>query len=962
MRSYSKKHRMFARRVRRVIGAAVLGGVLAAISVPLYAQSRSNEGTTAQSADAAPAPAVATTSADTPETVVVTASSRLNAKGFNAPTPTTDITAVQLQSAAPENIGDALKLESPAFHTTSQTSTATEFANLRNLGANRTLVLIDGRRIVPTQPDGTVDLNMIPSALIDHAEIVTGGASAAWGSDAVAGVVNLTLRRNMQGIEADVQGGLSTYGDKGNYKASLAGGTAFADGRGHFLAGAEYTRDDGIEDLQYPYFARPWAYEERGSVGNSAYAKNGLPGVLYSYDVQRSDVGPGGLITNGPLRGVLFGPNGTTAQFQYGQVYGNNMIGGASNFGELPTPGGQLAFPYERYTALSRIPYELTDSLGAFLEFNYGHVLSNGYTNPNRNEGSVTGSTSCSQSTVVSGIGGIDINISNAYLPSSVVSAMQNAGITCFSMGRSYRDIARLQTDDGSPYMWRGVGGFNGDLGHGWTWDAYYQYGTAEFQQRRIGDMNVPNMRLAIDAVRDPTTGQVVCRSTLTNPGNGCVPIDLFGFGSITPAAYDYVFGTAAYNAKTTQVVSEANIHGQPLSLWDGPLLLAAGVGYRREAIDAESDPVSEALGWATGQRQGTIGSYDLKEVYAEVGVPLARNLSWAKAIDLDASVRNTDYSSSGNVDTWKIGGTYQIPGGLELRVSRSRDIRAGDLAELFTATQTATLNVQNPLTGALGPTLQITTGNPKLQPEKADTITGGAVYQPDSVPDFRLSADWFDISINDAIGTLTAQQTANLCYIDNLPKYCSLITVNSAGQISAITINYQNLAKVHASGLDFEASYKFDLDRIAQRLPGGVALRAIGTYYDDLTTTASPGATPIQGVGVYTNPHWTVFGSADYTLSRFDARVELQYFNGGKIDNTLTQGQIGPTGVNMNNVNGTLYTNLFAQYALLDERLAVYVRINNLFNTWPPFPSNGGGIFDSVGRAYTAGVRVMLY
>lgn len=944
---------------------ALLGGHVGMV----YAQSSAGPAPTRSASVAAPAAsatgasAAGAISADPLQTVTVTASSRLSAADFNAPTPTRVIDAAQLQSAAPENIADALKLELPAFHTTSQTSTATVFANLRNLGANRTLVLVDRRRIVPTQPDGTVDLNMIPSALIERAEVVTGGASAAWGSDAVAGVVNLTLKKHLQGIEANVQGGVSTYGDKGNFKGSIAGGTAFADGRGHFLAGAEYARDYGIEDLQYPYLSRPWANLGRGNVGNASYATNGLPGVIYSNDVWRADVGPGGLITNGPLRGLLFGPNGTTSQFQYGQVYGNNMIGGGSNVGELATPGGQVAFPYERYTALAHVEYDITDSLGAFLELNYGHSLSDGYTNPNRNEGSVQGSTSCARSSVVSGIRAIDISIDNAYLPGSVVTAMQQAGVSCFSMGRSYRDIPRLETDDGSPYMWRGAAGLNGDLGHGWTWDAYYQYGAAEFQQRRAGDMNVDHMRLAVDAVVDPATGGIVCRSTLTSAGNGCVPIDLFGEGSITPAAYDYVFGTAMYNAKTTQQVAEANIHGQPLSLWAGPLAVAGGVGYRRESIDAASDPVSQALGWATGQRQGTTGAYDLKEMYAEVGLPLVRNTSWAKAVDLDMAVRDTDYSSSGNVVTWKFGGTYAIPGGLMLRVSRSRDIRAGDLAELFTASQTTTRNVQNPVTGALGPALQITTGNPTLQPEKADTITGGAVFQPDWAPALRISADWYDISINDAIGTLTGQQTANLCYLNGLPQYCALIAVNSAGQISAITIKYQNLAKLHASGLDFEASYDLDLARISPSLPGVLSFRTLGTYLDDLTTTASPGATPTQQAGEYIDPHWTIFGSTGYSIGNFSVQAELQYFNGGEIDSTLTQGLIGPQGVNVNTVNGTLYTNLFAQYTFADQRVDVYLRVNNLFNTWPPFPSNGigSGIFDSVGRAYTAGVRLKL-
>ncbi len=902
-------------------------------------------------------PAGSARAADQIEELVVTASSRLDATGFNAPTPTTVLGVQELQASAPISIGDALKLQIPAFRTSGLSSTSVAFANLRTLGANRTLVLLDGRRIVPTQPDGTVDLNMIPSALIQRAEVVTGGASAAWGSDAVAGVVNLGLKTRLQGIEGSAQGGFSKYGDKKNYKFSVAGGTSFAGDKGHVLAGVEYARDYGIEDLQYPFFSRPWGREDRGSVGNSAFAANQLPGTIYAANVHRADVGPGGLITVGPLRGLLFNSSGPTSTFQYGTVYGNNMIGG-QNAGETPVPGGQVAFPFERYTAMAHAEYDLSDNISSFLELSYGHALAQGFTNPNRQQGSVTAAPTCTTSTVVSGIGAINININNPYLPASVVQAMQAANISCFSMGRSYRDVPRLESRDGSPYMWRVVGGLKGELGKDWSWDTYYQYGINKFQQRRGNNMNVPRMRLAVDAVRNPA-GQIVCRSTLTNPADGCVPINLFGQGNITSAAYNYVFGTSTYDAKTTQHVAEVNLRGKPFSTWAGPVAVAAGVGYRKEAITAVADPVSQALGWATGQRQGTAGSYDVKEGYGEIGVPLARDTAWAYSLDLNAAVRYTDYSSSGHVTTWKVGGTYDATEELRLRVSRSRDIRAGTLAELFTATQTATGNVQNPITGALSPALQITTGNPTLSPEKADTITGGIVYQPDWVPSLRLSADYYDIQMNNAIGSVTAQQTANFCYLNNLAQYCSLIVTNAAGAITQVTVRQQNLSVVHAEGLDFEASYQLELNKIS-RAPGAVTFRVVGTYIKDLSTIASPGATPTQAVGLYTNPKWSVFGSARYDLDKASATIELQYYGGGMIDNTKILGQASSVGVNINNVSRTIYTHIAGSYKI-HENAEVFARVNNLFNVAPPFPSNGGGIFDQVGLAFTGGVRFKL-
>src|SRR5690606_32760824 len=274
--------------------------------------------------------------ADPADTAITVTASRVRGSGFAAPTPLTVLGAEQIEAIAPTQVSDILAVV-PSFRTTGQPASATTYADLRGIGAQRTLVLVNGRRHVPTFSDGTVDLGVIPSILIETTEVVTGGASASWGSDAVAGVINLMLRDDLEGIEGTVQAGISDYGDAENYLASLAAGTSFADGRGHVLLGGEYSKDEGIRSLQQPHLSRPWA--GRGSVGNSAFAENGLPGTIYDEDVRRADVSEGGLITSGPLRGTQFNSDGTTSQFGFGQVFGNNMIGGRDNFADAPTPG-----------------------------------------------------------------------------------------------------------------------------------------------------------------------------------------------------------------------------------------------------------------------------------------------------------------------------------------------------------------------------------------------------------------------------------------------------------------------------------------------------------------------------------------------------------------------------------------------------------------------------------------------
>jgi iron complex outermembrane receptor protein len=218
------------------------------------------------------------------QSIVVTAS-RVQQEGFTAPTPTTVLGEDEVRMTAPLAVADTLSLV-PTFRTTSQPVSATTYANLRGIGAQRTLVLVNGRRHVPTFSDGTVDLGVIPAILIERTEVVTGGASASWGSDAVSGVINLILKNELEGIEATVQGGVSDRGDDESFLASLAAGSSFAGGRGRFLIGGEYSQSDGIRGLQPPHVSRPWA--GRGQVGNPNFASNGLPATLYSHDARRT--------------------------------------------------------------------------------------------------------------------------------------------------------------------------------------------------------------------------------------------------------------------------------------------------------------------------------------------------------------------------------------------------------------------------------------------------------------------------------------------------------------------------------------------------------------------------------------------------------------------------------------------------------------------------------------------------
>jgi iron complex outermembrane receptor protein len=900
---------------------------------------------------------------------VVVTSSRVVADGFSAPTPTSTLTAADLEKTAPLNVTEALA-QIPTFRTSLQPSSSALYANLRNIGAQRTLVLVDGRRHVPTFSDGTVDLNLIPSALIARTEVVTGGASASWGSDAVAGVVNLILKEDLEGLSGTAQSGISGEGDAENYGASVAFGSGFAGNRGHVLIGAEYAQHDGVRTLQPPYYSRDWV--GRNSLGNSAFATNGLPGVIYADDVRRADVADGGLITSGPLRGTEFLPGGATGQFGYGQVFGNNMLGGTSNFGDTPIPGGDLMYPYKRYTVMSRVGFDVTDSVRLFAEGSYGRNIAEGLTNPARNNGSITPVNSCAQTTLASALGSINVNIDNAYLPASVRSQMQAAGVNCFSLGRTFRDpgMGQFGTHDGSPQVYRGVLGAEGDLAGSWRWDTYVQYGSNRFEQNRIGNLHIPNFRRAIDAVA-AGPGAIACRVNIdanaTNDDPSCVPFNLFGSGSPSAGAIDYVTGTSWMHMDTEQTVAAVNFRGDLFSTWAGTVAGATGIEYRKEEIDATVDADSEANNWQTANRKSIRGDYDAKEVYAEVVVPLLDSKPFADSVDTSLAARYTDYSSSGGVTTWKAGLSWELSDQVRLRATKSRDIRAGNLGELYTPTAVAIQNVRNPITAASLPAPITTTGNPELAPEEADTFTAGFVYTPAWLDGLNASVDYYSIDVDGQIGTLTAQQILDRCYLDGLPVYCARVTTNATGVITGVVRQFENLDKFATDGVDVELSYRRPFASTLLRADGSLLFRLLGSYVNEFATTATSTATTINDAGEYNTPRWTLFGTAGYEGERWSTTLEGRWYSGGQVDNTLVEGAIAANGVNRNHVASTLYTNATIQYAIAPEadwKAHVYFRVNNIFNEEPPFAETGtatSALFDVVGRNYRLGIRFDL-
>ncbi len=912
---------------------------------------------------------------------IVVTGSRVVRNGFDAPTPTTVLSSEELEQRGSAQIGEFLA-EAPAFRSTqtpqsnpqSSRGAGQYFADLRGLGNIRTLTLVDGRRFVPSSPDGQVDLNLIPAVLVSRIDVVTGGASAQWGSDAVAGVVNVVLNNNLTGLKGDFSYGESTYGDNQESRASLAWGGDYADGRGHLVLGGEYVNGEGV----LSHYDRPWGRELPEQVSYAGARLPDQPSRFFARGVQPLIFTDGGVIigTNTaagqPLRGIQFGPGGAVQTFPYGTVVGTSAIDFSGGQPGLSVRSGHtLSLPVERSILMAHTDFEISDSLKLFAEASWAKAGSDFNTAYPRD----------------STAGAITIQRDNAYLPTAVRDIMFNNNILSFSLGRQHKDFGTVEASNFNTTQRFAVGA-SGAFGDGWTWDAYYQYGENEYHSVITPLKINANLVQATDAVL--LAGEIVCRSA-TARAAGCVPINLFGLGSPSAGAIRYVTGTAEQYIDTSPEVMAVNVQGTPFSTWAGPVSIAAGLERRVEDAESRVDAISQANGFAYGNPKNFTGSYDVNEAYAEVVAPLLTDAPFAQSVEFNGAYRYADYSTSGGISTWKLGLTWRVDDTLTFRTTRSRDIRAPNNSDLFNQTSSpATL--RNPFSGATTQIIVVSGGNPNLIPEEADTLTLGAVFSPSFIDGLRLSIDYFDIDIADAISAYAPQNVLDSCGAEitaGAPGFfCGFVTRNGTGPttvIPNISTPLLNIAGFQARGYDFEAAYRFDL------AGGSVNARLFGTYTQDLiaddglgvpVTRNGAGVIQTQGsvidragqVGGFTSasitgatsaPHWVLNGSATYSRDDWSVTLQQRYVGGGSIDASLVgpdspdYNAASPISIGNNRIDSRWYTNLSANYQVSDS-VEVYGVINNLSNTAPPFPYTAYvGHYDKVGRTYKLGVRV---
>jgi len=946
-----------------------------AVSAPAFAQE-------AQQADDSEAPDA--------EAIIITGS-RI-ASGFDRPTPVAVLGADRIEARGTTNLGDALN-ELPAFRATNTPASTGlgaaagyvggRILDLRGLGAVRTLTLVDGKRFVPSTTQATVDTNMIPSVLLSRAEVVTGGASAVYGSDAVSGVVNLLIDKRFTGYKANGQVGFSQYGDNFTRQFGAAGGWDIGSTL-HVIIGGEYEKAEGVESCPQRDWCANGLINISRNPGVSSITANNILSNVHPWTAPYNGITTppsaaytGNLIpTMRAIDGIAFNANGTPYRATRGTLANNLYQVGGTNDG----PGENIYFdfpivsPTKRYNAMGYATWEATPALTLELGVTYGH--GEGY-----------------HRAVAYRNTAITIRRDNPFIPTStdptldLRTIMDANNLTSFTLGKGFKDIGpgdlKVRNE-----VWRIVGSAAYDIGGGWKADMYYQFGRNDFRSDITGGTVTSRILNALDAVSG--ANGPVCRinadAVTTNDDPNCVALNPFGSGqgATFNAAKAYVKANAFQTNVTTEHVVAANVTGPLVALPAGNLSIAVGGEYRSDQVKGEADALSKSLAFFTGNGSAISGKIEVAEVYGEAEVPLLRDMTAFQELSLNGAVRRTHYkrssalvaSSTVDVTTWKIGGVWAPINAVRFRVTRSRDIRAPNVSELFGPFSSASGILNDPARGGQQTVVPITNGsNPNLRPEKADTLTVGVVLQPtdDFLGRFRASVDYYSMKIKDAISTLGQQNIVTRCSQGDALS-CSLVTRDAQGIITNVRDTVQNVNQLNAKGIDFELSYRqpigaasnLNLSLLASNMIDLITVDAVGPV-ERAGQTGLRGGTP-PGI-----PDWTLDANAGLDLGEmFSFNTHVRWINKGFYNAAfIGPDQAGfsvanPASTSTNSMPGRTYVDILGTVKVpLGDRskASVYFGIDNLFNVDPPnFPgANGSGnnvLFNPVGRMYKAGVR----
>lgn len=902
----------------------------------------------------------------------------LRADGFEAPTPVTVIPIDDLRNSNATNIIDALQagpqfLGSRNFESGGKAglrSARGQFLELRDMGANRTLVLLDGIRMAPTTYTGEVNAEVIPQMLLERVDVVTAGASAAYGSDAVAGAVNYILDHDFTGMKVEASTGISKEGDAFDYRAGIAGGYDVGD-RGHFTFSLERFETDGIQ-MKDRSPQGTVSYIAAGSTpGGGAQGTSGNPYIIYE-DATWHILSAGGHVSQFcacELALTYFPEAGQYRTYNVGALTGSGLsaVGGD---GVALQVDQTITEDAESTQAYARFDFEINDDVRSY----------------------ISGYYSIADVDVTAGFNYFDFGHSvysgNPFIPAALQTQMTASAIESFSVNKYVTDSPLSPGGDYTDHFTI-MAGLEGDFGENYAWRVDVTHSDTS---NKANEVNTPELRkfhAAVDAVVDPATGKTVCRVDLTDPGvyPGCIPFNIMGEMAASQAAIDYIHGTAQLGIDTTLTQIAASLNGDLGDLFTlpaGPVSFAIGAEYREQDLKMTSNSDPAVARPVTGLRSlaetqprfwysniaSASADLDVFEYFGEVSVPILpaagfENVPFFQSLAINGAARRTDYSTSGEVTTWKYGATWRPFGDLLIRFTDSRDIRAPTLFDLGQSGSASRSTLNDPLTGIGNVVITGGGGNPYLVPEESDSTSFGITYSPSYLAGLNLAIDFFDLKLAGAIATLGAQETVDQCYQSGggdpicaqVVRPISATDTSAANFPSLVRTGPGNTSFIDTKGFDLEVSYRTDL------LGGAFTTRLLLTHIDEYKTQASLQLPVIETAGTDLIPDLKGLLSAEYSKGPWSIFVQ------GRMIGEIDLGQSPNRIWNEPAVDAQYYADVTARYELQrgDSTFDFFLTIRNLFDNSPPLIPNTAaprynfptlGQYDVIGTTFTAGVR----
>lgn len=937
---------------------------------------------------------------------IVVTGSRIARPEIDSPNPVMSVTNETIQQSGLTNLTDVL-VQNPALISSSTTADAggstalfggvgINLLNLRNLGTDRTLVLVNGRRhISGISGSASVDINTIPNALIERIDVLTGGVSAVYGADGVSGVVNFVLKRDFEGLDARFQSGISSRGDSGNIFGSLTAGTNFADDRGNVAVNYEYNRENRV-----PASARSTGrVDEYCSLVRNPDDFPDDPNVfdrIVTCDLRYADSSRNGAVD----ADIDFVPDfqGNGLVFDRGNVLPQS--GGLTSGGDsTPLAGyqGDLSPETEKHNVNLLASFEFSPAVRLFAEAKYVNTKNFSFAQPSFDFFTT-------------------IQADNPFIPAPIRNSLVfgPAGLEGFGLpagvlvSRDNFDLG-VRGEYAERDTYRGVVGFDGRITDNLRYELSYVYGQTKTNFTATNYRIADRYFAALDAVDEGqfltgvANGNIVCRSNLDpnapdndpnaaligaatspltftpGPNSGCVPLNILGENVANPAALDWINADLQNSVKVEQHVLTGSVAGDFGALFElpgGPIGFALGGEYRKESSDFQSDELQKIGALADlAQIQDEQGEFDVKEAFAELNIPLLRDLPFADILQFGAAIRLSDYSTVGQTTTWKVDGTWGPIPDIRFRGTYSEAVRAPNITELFSpqngtfsfiddpcdpvnipeGTQFRQANCTALLTGlgidpaTFSPTSDPRAtvslpgragGNPNLEEETATTWTAGVVLRPRFIRRLSITADWYDIKLQNAISTAAAQDLVDLCVdqptLDN--QFCANVGRDpSTGFVNDYLVGPANVAQFRTAGADFTVNYGFGLSPTL----GDINVRLAAGYLDRLEFIPTPGAEVDNDRLEPNAPKWNGTLDVTWRLDNFSVNYGVNYFSKTR-RYTTEQIEANPDLVDP---QYEFYREKWEHDIQLgwtteDERFRFYTGVNNIFDRLPDLGS----------------------